>query len=117
MSIDKEKKPVKAPAKPKKAAATASTAKKAIKTEAAPRKAAAPKAAAPKKAAVPKPKAAAEAAIAAGVPEAVAPVAKKKPTHDEIAFRAYFIFLERNGHHGQHDNDWLRAERELMGLL
>jgi hypothetical protein len=115
MSIDKEKKPAKAPAKSKKAAATASTAKKATKTEAAP-KTAALKATAPKKAVAPKPKAAAEAAIAAGVPEAVVPVAKKKPTHDEIAFRAYFIFLERNGHHGQHDNDWLRAERELSGL-
>jgi hypothetical protein len=51
-------------------------------------------------------------AVAAGIPE----VAKRQPSHDEIARRAYFIYVERHGQHGHHESDWLRAERELLGL-
>ena len=36
----------------------------------------------------------------------------KAPTHDAIAERAYHIF-EREG--GDHEQNWLRAERELSG--
>jgi hypothetical protein len=36
--------------------------------------------------------------------------AKRRPTHDEIAERAYYI-SEREG--GTPDDNWLRAEREL----
>jgi hypothetical protein len=38
--------------------------------------------------------------------------AAKAPTHDEIATRAYEIH-EREG--GDHEQNWLRAERELRG--
>ena len=35
------------------------------------------------------------------------------PNVEEIARRAYEIFLERGGVHGQDLDDWVRAEREL----
>lgn len=35
------------------------------------------------------------------------------PTDDQIAPRAYEIFLARGATHGQDVEDWLRAEREL----
>lgn len=38
------------------------------------------------------------------------------PTQDQIRLRAYQIYLERGGHHGQELDDWLRAERELQKL-
>lgn len=40
-----------------------------------------------------------------------------RPTVDEIRFRAYQIFLERGGQHGNHEQDWLQAERELMARI
>lgn len=39
---------------------------------------------------------------------------KSKPTHQEIAFRAYEIYLERGGVPGHELEDWTRAERELL---
>jgi hypothetical protein len=33
--------------------------------------------------------------------------------HDAIARRAHELFVERNGEHGSHEDDWLRAEAEL----
>lgn len=111
MSTDKEKKPAKAAAKPKKATAAAADKKPTAaaaktKSETAVKKAA------------PKAKTAAKAAVAAGIPEAAAPVVNSKshPTHAQIAARAYGYFLERHGHHGHHEQDWLRAEQELLGL-
>ena len=53
---------------------------------------------------------------------ASAPAAKKarkatsQPTNDEIALRAYHIYLERGSTPGDPMEDWLRAERELKGL-
>jgi Protein of unknown function (DUF2934) len=53
---------------------------------------------------------------------ASAPAAKKarkatsQPTNDEIALRAYHIYLERGSAPGDPMEDWLRAERELKGL-
>ena len=41
-------------------------------------------------------------------------VAKTKPSPEEIALRAYHIYLERNGAPGDPHADWLRAEAELM---
>lgn len=47
------------------------------------------------------------------------PVTKKsqpersEPTHEEIALRAYEIYLERAGAPGDALEDWTRAEREL----
>lgn len=34
---------------------------------------------------------------------------------DRIAERAYELYLERGGSHGQDMDDWFRAERELVG--
>jgi hypothetical protein len=42
-------------------------------------------------------------------------VAKNQPTADEIAVRAYQIYLERGGAPGNEFEDWIRAERELLG--
>ena len=36
------------------------------------------------------------------------------PTPDEIAQRAYEIFLARGEEHGRDVNDWLQAESELL---
>jgi DUF2934 family protein len=38
---------------------------------------------------------------------------KSAPTHDEIAFRAYEIYLERGATPGNELEDWTRAECEL----
>jgi Protein of unknown function (DUF2934) len=40
--------------------------------------------------------------------------AKKLPTQEQIALRAYHIYLERNGAPGDPHADWLRAEQELL---
>jgi DUF2934 family protein len=40
--------------------------------------------------------------------------AKDAPTHEEIALRAYEIYLERGGAPGDALQDWTRAERELL---
>jgi hypothetical protein len=42
------------------------------------------------------------------------PAGKTAPTQDEIALRAYHIFLQRNGAPGNPFEDWTRAERELL---
>ncbi|HKD49660.1 MAG TPA: DUF2934 domain-containing protein [Candidatus Acidoferrum sp.] len=39
---------------------------------------------------------------------------KSAPTHEEIALRAYEIYLERGAAPGDALEDWTRAERELM---
>ncbi len=53
-------------------------------------------------------------------PQSAAPKAKKapaktssKPTHEQIAKRAYEIYLERGCTSGDPMQDWLRAEQEL----
>jgi hypothetical protein len=38
---------------------------------------------------------------------------KSGPTQEEIALRAYHIFLERGSTPGNPFEDWIRAEREL----
>jgi hypothetical protein len=40
--------------------------------------------------------------------------AKTSPTREEIALRAYHIYLERGGAPGNELQDWTRAERELL---
>jgi hypothetical protein len=52
------------------------------------------------------------------------PVVKKKtvieaatailPSHEQVSLLAYEYWAERGWHHGHADQDWLRAERELM---
>jgi DUF2934 family protein len=37
-----------------------------------------------------------------------------RPTREEIALRAYQIYLERSGAAGNALEDWTRAERELL---
>ena len=39
---------------------------------------------------------------------------KSAPTHEEIALRAYEIYLERGGAPGDAFQDWMQAERELL---
>ena len=39
---------------------------------------------------------------------------KQQPSADEIARRAYDIFLARGAIHGSDFDDWLQAEQELM---
>ncbi len=36
-------------------------------------------------------------------------------SHEEIARLAHRYWAERGGQHGHHEEDWLRAERELLG--
>jgi len=40
--------------------------------------------------------------------------ASKLPAYEEIALRAYHIFLRRNGAPGDPHADWLLAEHELV---
>jgi hypothetical protein len=39
---------------------------------------------------------------------------EERPTHEEIAQRAYEIFHARGGKPGDSNDDWHRAEHELM---
>ena len=36
------------------------------------------------------------------------------PTREEVELRAYQIYVERGGAHGQDVEDWLQAEREVI---
>ena len=48
-------------------------------------------------------------------PTARKPITPKSTlTHEEIALRAYQIYLERGGAPGNELEDWARAERELL---
>lgn len=42
-----------------------------------------------------------------------APSLENSPSHDEIAQRAYELYLERGGGEARAEEDWLRAEEEL----
>ena len=89
---DKTKK-AKAPAKPKAAAAGTTTKKTAAK------------------------KTVAEKVIAAPVKQTVAEkVTATTPNHEEIARLAQQYWAERGYRDGQAEQDWLRAERELMQM-
>ena len=48
---------------------------------------------------------------------AATPVAVKRPSHDEIAKRAYDKFLGRNRQSGADQDDWFKAEQELVAEL
>jgi hypothetical protein len=41
--------------------------------------------------------------------------AESQPAREEIELRAYQIYVERGGAHGQDVEDWLQAERQLSG--
>lgn len=110
MSVEDEKKPRKAPAKKKTSAASpadaAATAK--VKTAAAPKSAAAPKKKAPAKKV---------SEVSAPGPNGEAKVSRRRPTNAEIAERAHGYFVARGRRHGHHEEDWLRAEQDLLGDL
>jgi hypothetical protein len=40
--------------------------------------------------------------------------AKYQPTQEEIALRAYEIYMERDGAPGDEVEDWIQAERQLI---
>jgi len=44
------------------------------------------------------------------------PSGVRLPTHEEIAARAYQIYLERGCQHGHDLDDWLQAEYELLQM-
>ena len=56
--------------------------------------------------------------IASAAKNQAAPVSpagtKNPPSSDEIRKRAYQNFINRGGTHGNHEEDWLRAEKELL---
>ena len=47
-------------------------------------------------------------------PKQTAPRSKARASSEEIAARAYEIFLARGAAHGNDLDDWLQAEQELM---
>jgi hypothetical protein len=54
--------------------------------------------------------------VKASKTSAISMVSKREPTHDEIAVRAFELYLDRGGLAGQHEEDWLRAEAELRTI-
>jgi hypothetical protein len=46
-------------------------------------------------------------------PEPGASAPRNTPSHEQIARRAYEIFLARSGTPGNPEQDWFQAEREL----
>lgn len=59
-------------------------------------------------------KSASETASSATPKPRKASAAKHVPAHDEIALRAYHIYLQRNGAPGTPFEDWKQAEQELL---
>jgi len=53
------------------------------------------------------------ASTGAAAPPTAAPVLKLAPTHEQIALRAYQLFLARGSEPGHESEDWLAAEAEL----
>lgn len=51
--------------------------------------------------------------LTASIDERIA--AQREPTTEEIALRAYEIYLERGEAPGNDIEDWLQAEQELRG--
>jgi hypothetical protein len=44
-------------------------------------------------------------------------MATHPPTQEEIALRAYHIYLQRGGAQGNEFEDWMQAERELLAEI
>ena len=63
----------------------------------------------------PRHKARDEGTVAAVPPDAPPPGGLAVVTEDDIARRAYALYLARGGGHGEDQADWLQAERELRG--
>jgi hypothetical protein len=45
---------------------------------------------------------------------AATPAMASAPSYEQIAKRSYEIYLERGGEHGHAEEDWARAETELL---
>lgn len=58
---------------------------------------------------------AAPANAAAAPAVTAAPVKRRAPSHDEIAQHAYEAYLARGAKPGDAVEDWLQAERDLLG--
>jgi hypothetical protein len=54
------------------------------------------------------------AAAVSAAAQTIAGTPGAEPTHDEIALRAWSIYLQRGGSHGQAMSDWLQAKAELV---
>ena len=54
-----------------------------------------------------------EARAVSPVTNTLRPEKRAEPSQEQIARRAYEIYLSRGGAHGNHVDDWLQAEREL----
>jgi hypothetical protein len=114
--VTENEKKVKAPAKAKKnAAESAGTeAKSVAKAKTAPGEAK-PRAKAANTKEVAGPAVAATSNGPQRVPSKAKSTSATTPTHQQIAQLAHRFWKERGGHHGSHEQDWLRAERELRG--
>jgi hypothetical protein len=53
--------------------------------------------------------------LASSSPAAQKQTTSNHPTQEEIALRAYYIYLQRGGAPGNEFDDWMQAERELLG--
>ncbi|HEY2040897.1 MAG TPA: DUF2934 domain-containing protein [Edaphobacter sp.] len=109
MSVEDEKKPRKAPAKKKTSTASPVDAAVPAKVKAV----AAPKPVPPKKKAPAKKVSEVPAPGANGE----ATVSRPRPTYAEISERAHGYFVARGRRHGHHEEDWLRAEQDLLSGL
>lgn len=49
-----------------------------------------------------------------GTPAKTRVMATTVPTHDQISQRAHDLFESRGREHGKDQQDWLRAEREIL---
>jgi Protein of unknown function (DUF2934) len=49
-------------------------------------------------------------------PNPAAESIRTRPTEEEIAVRAYHIYLERGETEGNPSDDWIQAERELTEI-
>jgi hypothetical protein len=48
-------------------------------------------------------------------PQPIPRITVSAPTHEEISRLAYAYWEARGREHGSAENDWYRAERELLG--
>jgi len=67
------------------------------------------------KAEVPAAAAKAEVSVVAAAPAAAAAPSVASPSREAIGKRAFELFVARGGANGNAFEDWVRAERELMG--
>ena len=44
-------------------------------------------------------------------------IGRREPSEEEIARRAYELYVRRGGEHGKELEDWTSAEKELTGEL